>query len=69
MKDTSERVREFYRRQGEQRERERIVKLLESHRDLLDEAANPSSVWRGIGMGIRSAIKLISEGATNVQTK
>ena len=27
---TSERVREFYRRQGECRERERIIKILES---------------------------------------
>lgn len=52
--DKSEVVREFYRRQGEQRERDRIIALLES---------NAHDGWtRGyLAIGLDDAIALIKD--------
>ena len=51
--NTAERVREYYRRQGEERERERIIKLLKEYS------------WAGyVEVGINTLISDI-EGETN----
>lgn len=48
MKDHAERVREFYRRQGEQRERERILALLEMLENAKKDASWSPKYIRGL---------------------
>jgi hypothetical protein len=46
MPSQGEQVREFYRRQGEQRERERIQRILEQKLGKGDKAWSPNYVMR-----------------------
>ena len=53
MNMIGEQTREFYRRQGELRERERIIKLLKEEQD----AANEQTVIRNVLNGVIALIK------------
>jgi len=59
VKDNAEAVREFYRRQGEQRERERIIRLLENQH-------NFDQIFLD---AVDQVISLIKKEEVNVQTK
>jgi len=61
--NSAEQVREFYRRQGEERERERIIKLIEANIMTMTSPLD-NSVMRSLRMSPNELIALI-KGETN----
>jgi len=59
VKDNAEAVREFYRRQGEKRERTRILEILE-------KITNAPDCFE---LDVNALIQLIKKEEVNVQTK
>ena len=56
--NSAEQVREFYRRQGEERERERIIKLIEANIMTMTSPLD-NSVMRSLRMSPNELIALI----------